>query len=132
MRISSTEEAYLYMFVESQRTLEKLTMMASGMREDAEAGRSLDEEFPVFLTQVVYQAALATIEMGQGSPDEQLKDRLETFKWLLGHMQPKWRVAGRSASQSDHLLDSNIVIQVYIYLFCSPKRSCLLPPFSGI
>lgn len=110
MRISSTEEAYLYMFVESQRTLEKLTTMASCMREDVEAGRTLDEEFPVFLTQVVYQAALATIEMGQGNPDEPLGERLETFKWLLRYMQPKWRVAGRLASQSFCALVSNIYI----------------------
>ncbi|KAM0449469.1 hypothetical protein ACHAO4_007487 [Trichoderma viride] len=94
MCIGSTEEAYIHMFVESRRTLEKLTNMAICMRKDAEEGRTLDEEFPVFLAQIIYQAALATIEMGQGNPNEQLRERLETFKWLLQHIQPKWRVAG--------------------------------------
>lgn len=122
MRISSTEEAHLYLFVESQRTLEKLTTMASCMRKDAEAGRTLDEEFPVFLAQVIYQAALATIEMGQGNPNEQLRETLETFKWLLRHIQPKWRVAGKPLIQSLCVLYSNFDGQVYIYLFCSLKR----------
>ncbi|UKZ67948.1 uncharacterized protein TrAtP1_009106 [Trichoderma atroviride] len=94
VRISSTEEACFHLFAESRHTLEILTKMATSMRKDAQEGRTLDEEFPVFLTQVIYQAALATIEMGQGNPDEQLRERLETFKWLLEHMRPKWRVAG--------------------------------------
>jgi hypothetical protein len=76
-----------------------LTRMAVGMRKDAEEGRTLEEEFPVFLTQVIYQAALATIEMGQGNPNEQLKERLETFKWLLRHIQPKWGAAGELVKQ---------------------------------
>lgn len=122
MRIGSIEEAYIHMFVESRRTLEKLTNMAICMRKDAEEGRTLDEEFPVFLAQIIYQAALATIEMGQGNPNEQLRERLETFKWLLQHIQPKWRVAGKSAGQSLCVLDSDMVIQVYIYPFCSPRR----------
>lgn len=122
MRIRSTEEAYLHLFVESQRTLEKLTTMASSMRKDAEAEITLDEEVPVFLAQVIYQAALATIEMGQGNPNEQLRETLETFKWLLRHIQPKWRVAGKPLSQSLWVLYSNIDAQVYIYPFCSPKR----------
>lgn len=65
------------------------------MRKDAEEGRSLDEEYPVFLIQVLYQAALATIEMGRGTPNEQLEERLGTLKWLLQHIQPRWRVAGK-------------------------------------
>lgn len=85
------------MFAESRRTLDMLTKMASSMRKDVEEGRALDEEFPVFLMQVIYQAAMATIEMGQGNPNEQLKERLGTLKWLLQHIQPKWRVAGKLA-----------------------------------
>ncbi|KAL7920330.1 hypothetical protein ACQKWADRAFT_298711 [Trichoderma austrokoningii] len=94
MSISTTEEACIHLFAESRRTLDILTKMAFSMRKDAKGGMTLDEEFPVFLVQVIYQAALATIEMGQGNPDEHLKERLEVFKWLLEHIQPKWRVAG--------------------------------------
>ncbi|KAH8123007.1 hypothetical protein FP744_10007147 [Trichoderma asperellum] len=95
VRISSTEEAYTHMFPESRRVLDILTQMAFCMRKDAEEGKSLDEEYPVFLMQVLYQAALATIEMGQGTPNEQLKERLGTLKWLLQHIQPRWRVASK-------------------------------------
>ncbi|KAL6890493.1 hypothetical protein GGI43DRAFT_425599 [Trichoderma evansii] len=94
VRISSTEEAYIHMFPESRRVLEILTQMAASLRKDVEEGRTLDEEVPVFLMQVVYQGALATIEMGQGNLNDQLKERLETLKWLLQYIQPRWRVLG--------------------------------------
>lgn len=93
--ISSTEEAYIHMFPESRRVLKILMHMASSLRKDIEEGRTLDEEFPVFLLQVLYQIALLTIEMGQGNPNEELKERLDTLKWLLQHIESRWRVAGK-------------------------------------
>lgn len=122
MRISSTEEAYIHMFPESRRVLEILTQMAASLRKDVEEGRTLDEEFPVFLLQVAYQGALTTLEMGQGNLNDQLKERLETLKWLLEYIQPRWRVVGKFADQSLWVLDSNIAMQGYIYPFYSRKR----------
>ncbi|KAL6828040.1 hypothetical protein V8C40DRAFT_243366 [Trichoderma camerunense] len=94
VRISSTEDAYKHMFTESERVLENLARMASCLRKDTEEGTCLDEEFPVFLMQIVYQGALTTIEMGQGKPNEEIKERIAIYKWLLQHLQSRWRVAG--------------------------------------
>lgn len=95
VRISSTEDAYKHMFAESERVLENLTRMAFYVRKNVEEGLCLDEEFPVFLMQIVYQGALSTIEMGQGSPNEEIKERVAILKWLLQHLQSRWRVAGK-------------------------------------
>ncbi|KAL7952122.1 hypothetical protein V8C42DRAFT_306210 [Trichoderma barbatum] len=92
--IRSTEDAYTHMFAESERVLDNLTRMAICLRKDVENGSSLDEEFPVFLMQIVYQGALTTIEMGQGNPNEEIKEKVAIYKWLLQHLQFRWRVAG--------------------------------------
>ncbi|KAL7930697.1 hypothetical protein V8C35DRAFT_311975 [Trichoderma chlorosporum] len=91
--ITSTEDAYKHLFVESERVLKNLTLMAFCLRKEAEEGISLDEEFPVFLMQIVYQGALTTVEMGQGRPNEEIKERMAIYKWLLQHLQSRWRVA---------------------------------------
>lgn len=95
VRINSTEDAYKHMFTESERVLENLARMAFCLRKDKEEGTCLDEEFPVFLMQIVYQGALTTIEMGQGKPNEEIKERIAIYKWLLQHLQSRWRVAGK-------------------------------------
>ncbi|KAL7954708.1 hypothetical protein V8C34DRAFT_317041 [Trichoderma compactum] len=83
VRINSTEDAYKHMFAESERVLENLARMAFILRKDAEEGLCLDEEFPVFFMQI----------MGQGSPNEEIKERIAIYKWLLQHLQSRWRVA---------------------------------------
>ncbi|KAK4081282.1 transcriptional regulator family: Fungal Specific TF [Trichoderma aggressivum f. europaeum] len=111
VRISSTEDAYKHLFAESERALENLTRMAFCLRKDAEEGLCLDKEFPVFLMQIVYQGALSTIEMGQGNPNEEIKERVAIFKWLIQHLQSRWRVASiyLSILQSKEALMASVV-----------------------
>lgn len=113
------------MFEESERVLQNLTRMAYCLRKDADEGHCLDEEFPVFLMQIVYQGALATIEIGQGNPDEELKQRMSIFKWLLQHLQSRWRVAGKLDDKSSHILNANI-LYTGIYLSILQSKEAVM------
>jgi hypothetical protein len=100
--------------------------MAFCLRKDADEGKSLDEEFPVFLTQIVYQGALATIEIGQGNPNDEIKETIGVFKWLLQHLYSRWRVAGKFDGKifADWALTS--ITKVYICLFYNQEKQCWL------
>ena len=94
--IGSTQDAYNNMFPETQPALDAIWLLASDLRHKTTEGEIPEHKYTIFLSQVLYQAAAIAITIGQGNPDEASKEKINTFKWLLQHMQPRWRVAGES------------------------------------
>ena len=93
--VSSTKDIFENMFPETQPALDALTRMCVGMRAETDHELVFEDELTVFLMQMMYQGASTLITIGQGSPDEDIRDRLSAFKWFLQYLQSRWRVASK-------------------------------------
>lgn len=77
-------------FPEAASALDRLAHMASCLRSG-----HLKPKFSIFFLHVMYQAAMALVTIGGGSPDEETKTKLEMIKDLLQLLKPEWLVAGK-------------------------------------
>lgn len=96
LHIESTRVANSHTFPETKRALEVLGRSALVLRKDFENGGPLEEGLPIFFMQTVYLAAMMAMEIGQGNPDKETQEKIESFIWLLEYLRSRWKVAGKS------------------------------------
>ncbi|KAL6815024.1 hypothetical protein J3E69DRAFT_346604 [Trichoderma sp. SZMC 28015] len=93
LRIGSSIVAESHTFPETKRALEVLGRSALVLRKDFENGGPLEEGLPIFFMQTVYLAAMMAMEIGQGNPDKETQEKIESFIWLLEYLRSRWKVA---------------------------------------
>lgn len=112
VRLSTTRDACLGMFPETQRALEVMGRLASALRKDFEGGVAPEEGLPIFFMQTLYQATIVAMEGVQGKPDRGIQEKINAFRWLLQYFCTRWNVASKSHQA--------------IFFFFLRKRNCRL------
>lgn len=86
------------LWYESRTALDRLSAAATSYNithfEDTEASCHI----PIFLVHVMYQVASMLIRVAQITPDEEIKDKVKKFKQLMGLVNSRWRIAGKSVN----------------------------------
>jgi hypothetical protein len=89
----------LYTFAETRSAFDTLCRMSSCLQQVNNDQELLGGECTFFLAHVIYQAILALMTMGQGSPSAEIQDRIITLEWLLQHIKARWPLAGKLLSR---------------------------------
>ncbi|KAL7935666.1 hypothetical protein V8C35DRAFT_297890 [Trichoderma chlorosporum] len=93
LQINSKGESENHTFPETRRALDVLGRSSLVLRKDFENGKPLEEGLPIFFMQTIYQAAMLAMDLGQDNPDKEIQEKIESFRWLLQHLQSRWKVA---------------------------------------
>lgn len=83
------------MFPETKRALEVLGRLASALQKDFESGAAPEEGLPIFFMQTLFQATMVAMEVVQGKPDKDIREKINAFRWLLQYFCPRWNVASK-------------------------------------
>jgi hypothetical protein len=93
--ITTTQGAYDHMFPETEAALDNMERMLRALRNAAVELVAFDDEITIFLMQILYQSTSAVITLSQGNITEDLRKKIDLFKWLLHFLRSRWRVASR-------------------------------------
>lgn len=87
------------LWYESRTALDRLSAAATSYNtthcENAEASCHI----PIFMVHVMYQVASMLTRLAQIAPDEEIQDKVERFKQLMGLVNSRWRIAGKFVNE---------------------------------
>lgn len=95
LEVRSKQEVQQYTFVETRNAIDTLCRLASTLQQGSNMVDLQHGQCTFFLVGVVYQGLSALMTIGKGNPSAEVKERINTLRWLLRHIRTRWPLSGK-------------------------------------